>query len=174
MNITHRGRLINHHVPAVYQQQVLRRITGRRALRTATASDLCPRLTLCAARLKSNAPGDARKTTFKRHLKNFPEYRCKHAAFRKRSKQFSKKLKHGLHSFLEVSTVDTRRGKIVNCLVGEAIAGNGLLSTDPRENHTGLFLELLGAPLDFGADGAISIEHGGNFKMPCYASRRDV
>lgn len=149
MHITHRGRLINHHVPAVYQQQVLRRIAGRRALRTATTSDLCPRLTLCAARLRTNAPDDARKTTFKRHLKNFPEYRCKHAAFRKKSKQFSKKLKHGLYSFLKVSTVDTPPG---NRVFGRS--------------HC--------APLDFGADGAISIEHGGNFKMPCYASRRDV
>lgn len=152
MHITHRGRLINHHVPAVYQQQVLRRITGRRALRTATTSDLCPRLTLCVARLKIDAPDDAHKTTFqmpfdKCHLKNFPEYRCKHAAFRKGSKQFSEKLKHELHSFLEVSTVDTRRE---------------------------IVFVFLGAPLDFGADDAISIEHGGNFKMPCYASRRDV
>lgn len=147
MHITHRGRLINHHVPAVYQQQVLRRIAGRRALRTATASNLCPRLTLCAARLKTDTPNDAHKITFKCHLKNFPEYRCKYAAFRKKSKQFSKKLKHGLHFFLEVSTVDTRRG---------------------------IVFVFLGAPLDFGADGAISIEHGGNFKMPCYASRRDV
>ena len=64
-------------------------------MHTASASDLCPRLTLCAARLKTDTPDDAHKITFERSLKNFPEYKCK----RKRLKQFDEKFKHGLHSF---------------------------------------------------------------------------
>lgn len=64
-------------------------------MHTAAASDLCPRLTLCAARLKTDTPDDAHKITFEYYLKNFPECRCK----RKRLKQFDEKFKHGLHSF---------------------------------------------------------------------------
>ena len=70
-----------------------------RPLHTAASSDLCPRLTLCAARLKTDTPDDAHKTTFEFYLKNFPEHRCRHAAFCNRPKQFAEKFKHGLCSF---------------------------------------------------------------------------
>nr|DAI17546.1 MAG TPA: hypothetical protein [Caudoviricetes sp.] len=84
----------------LYQQLLLICADNRpRPLHTAAPSDLCPRLTLCAARLKTDTPDDAHKITFECYLKNFPKCRCKHAAFCNRSKQFAEKLKHGLHSF---------------------------------------------------------------------------
>lgn len=84
----------------LYQQLLLICADNRpRPLHTAAPSNLCHRLTLCAARLKTDTPDDAHKITFECYLKNFPEHRCKHAAFCNRTKQFAKKLKHGFHSF---------------------------------------------------------------------------
>lgn len=111
----------------LYQQLLLICADNRpRPLHTAAPSDLCPRLTLCAARLKTDTPDDAHKITFECYLKNFPEHRCKHAAFFNRPKQFAEKFKHGLHSF-------------PRC---------------PQWTPAGLDFVLY-APLDFEADGAV-------------------